>query len=604
MTGSSSMIAENPINTFSGGASGMPKELAPTHTPRPTAVAGSIPQIAENPISPATGGATGLPLAPRHTSGPAVAGGVPMVAENPTNPITSASAGMPNAQAQTPSPTAVAGSNPQIAENPINPATGGATGLPQAPALTSGPAVAGSSISIAENPINLSSTVPVGAPMAVGPTGTIAEGQAMPSLLTAQAPSSMPTGGTLSASAAVVGGGPISVSFQSHDLDDMECEYTGYVPAIQGPALSGFAPQIGGSNVAAAATSGGVTSGWGQTGLPHGGNTVSQHPCAPPPSSMPTGLPTTTAPAIVATDTLFPPGHKVKLEIPKTSLAQFTLPTVVWPPLPEVLPTDTLFPPGHQVQLEVPKSSLPQFTLPPVVWPPLPQLLPTDTLFPPGHTVKLEVPESSLVPFHPHPLVSPPLPQLLPVEMDWEPTPAEDLLVPVAVPSTGSVLVAGAPVAETAVAASPASETPGVAAGTAPPPQPTHAMPEPVALLRKRNWNRDTGVSRDSICTSDASKWGSTSMETRPRQPANCDDGERKRWKTWRDVRIIREPTQSRPEERRPPYQPPPAPTHPVRPRPALALPGPIWGPNQIRMLKVGVVCYGLLLGASYFGLI
>jgi hypothetical protein len=536
-----------------------------------------------------------------------------MVAENPTNPITSASAGMPNAQAQTPSPTAVAGSNPQIAENPINPATGGATGLPQAPALTSGPPVAGSSISIAENPIDLSSTVPVGAPMAVGPTGTIAEGQAVPSLLTAQAPSSMPTGGTLSASAAVVGVGPISVSYgwgqaaanttsvcswppapviQSHDLDDMECEYTGYAPAIQG------------SNVAAAATSGGVTSGWGQTGLPHGGNTVSQHPCAQPPSSMPTGLPTTTAPAIVATDTLFPPGHKVKLEIPKTSLAPFTLPAVVWPPLPEVLPTDTLFPPGHQVQLEVPKSSLPPFTLPPVVWPPSPQLLPTDTLFPPGHTVKLEVPESSLVPFHPHPLVSPPLPQLLPVEMDWEPTPAEDLLVPVAVPSTGSVLVAGPPVAETAVAASPASETPGVAAGTAPPPQPTDAMPEPVALLQKRTRNRDTGVSRDSIYSSDASKSGSTSMETRPRQPANCDDGERKRWQTWRDVRITCEPTQSRPEERRPPYQPPPAPAHPVRPRPALALPGPIWGPNQIRMLKVGVVCYGLLLGASYLGLI
>jgi hypothetical protein len=91
---------------------------------------------------------------------------------------------------------------------------------------------------------------------------------------------------------------------QSHDLDDVKCEYTGYAAAIQGPAQCGFAPQVGGSNVAAAATSGGVTSGWGQTGPPRGGNAVTPPLCAQPSSPIPTGWSITTAQAIVTTDSL------------------------------------------------------------------------------------------------------------------------------------------------------------------------------------------------------------------------------------------------------------------------------------------------------------
>jgi len=686
VTGSSDMIAKNPINTFSGVTIGMPMQ---SHTPRPTAVVGSIPQIAKNPISPATGGATGLPQAPVHTSGPAVAGSVPMVAKNPTIPITSAPTvpvssqteevvrglmatpsrrtkrvargrvvaknptnpitraamvplptqteeevqdlmlrtsrgrkrgarvpasprptvvdapsgaleGPAKAPVQTAGTTAVAESIPQIAKNPISLATGGVAGLPQDPAHTFCPAVAGSSGLIAKNPINASSGAPEGGPMAHGPGVAIADGQAATSLISAQASSSMPIGGTLSTSAVIVGTGPSGVpsssphpnanatpagnwpaapANQSHDLggmggghavnsaaiqapaqtgfapqfgganvlsvaasggvalpatlsyglESMECEYTGYSPAIEWPAQCGFVPPV--PNVAAIATSVGATSGWGADVPPHGRDAVSQLACAQQSLLMPAGWPTAPPPDMAANDTLFPPGHKATVEIPRTSLLPFALPAVVWPPLP----------------------------------------------------------------------------QLLPVEMDWEPTHAIVLTGPGASPSTGPAQVASGLATQPAVSAVVVVPSPGgCGEDTGREAQPLQRAPH-----RHANWSSDTGVHRDSISVSDAHSRGPDSMRTRACQQPARRGVQARRWENFADFRIVRDPSLSRPEERSPGRQPPlvsdeppAAPTPPVRTRPALAPSEPIWGPNQIRILKVGAVCYGLLLGASYLGLI
>ena len=681
-TGSSDMIAKNPINTFSGVTIGMPMQ---SHTPRPTDVVGSIPQIAKNPISPATCGATGLPQAPVHTSGPALTGSVPMVAKNPTNPITSvptvplpsqteeevrglmakpsrrtkrvargrvvaknptnpitraamvplpmqteeevqdltprisrgckrgarvpasprptvvdppsgALEGPAKAPVQTAGTTAVAGSIPQIAENRISLATGGVAGLSQDPALTSCPAVAGSSGLIAKNPINASSGAPEGGPMAHGPGVAIVGGQAATFPISAQASSSMPIGGKLSTSAAIVGTGPSGVPSSSrypdanatpdgnwpaapanqnhglggmgswhaaiqapaqsgfapqfgaanvlsvaasggvalpvtlsYDLESMECEYTGYSPAIEWPAQCGFVPPV--PNVTAITTSDGVTSGWGADVPPHGRDAVSQLACAQRLLLTPADWPTAPPPDMVANDTLFPPGHKVTVEIPRTSLLPFALPAVVWPPLP----------------------------------------------------------------------------QLLPVEMDWEPTHAIVLTGPGASRSTGPAQVASGQATQTAVAAVVDVPSPGGSGEvTGRDVQPLQRAP-----LRHANWNRGTGVHCDSLSISDAHNRGQDSMRMRACQQPARRGVQARRWENFADVRIVRGPSQSRPEERSPGRQPtlvsdqpPAAPSPPARTRPALAPSEPIWGPNQIRMLKVGAVCYGLLLGASYFGLI
>ena len=437
--------------------------------------------------------------------------------------------------------------------------------------------------------------------MAPGPSVAIADRQAATYLLSTKASSSMPTGRTLSTSAVIVeappsgvpsgwrhpdanatpvGNWPAAPAIQNHDLGDtdgqytgnspaiqvhaqtgfapqsggpnvlaaaasacvalpatesyglasMEGEYTGYSPAIEWSAQSGFVPQIGVPNVAAVATPDAVASCWEMDVPPHGRNAVSHVACALQSSPMPAGWPTAPAPDMVAKDTLFPPSHKVKVLIPKTSLEPFALPAVVWPPLP----------------------------------------------------------------------------QLLPVEMDWEPTHAIYLPVPGAAPSTGSVQVASAQATQTAVlavAVLPSPVTSGVVTGREVQPlQPALAIVAPQAPRRQPNRSRETGMMRDSISTSN-------SMGMRPSQPPTCRGGQGRRWANFADVR---EPTLSaRPEERIPGYQhplvsnqPPPAPTPPLSTRPALTPFKPIWGPNQIRMLKVGVVCYGLLLGASYFGLI